>query len=242
MSPQVDQGAAPRFAQSPWAQGQVRMVRAGGELSQAPSRALFSLNGSIDLQDQITNPSGHEPTWNPALPAVSPLTPKEILFLSRAADSSSVLMLGFLEQRVTFYPQQVRALNLADALAQEGHLKPRARIAVIGGGAAGMSGGELHPPSVRGGQHPVPDIRAARGRGQRRGFRCGLSPRGSTDTGSQLWASRTGTIGLEGHHRQKWSSHGSSEASLCILSSPSPRRPAPALNTMLTRDCPSLQW
>jgi hypothetical protein len=44
-----------------------------------------------------------------------------------------------LEQRVTLYSQQVRALNLVAALISEGRLTEGSRVAIIGGGAAGLT-------------------------------------------------------------------------------------------------------
>ena len=48
-------------------------------------------------------------------------------------------MVGCYDSRITFYSQQVRALELAYALYDQGHLPPNARIAVVGGGAAGVT-------------------------------------------------------------------------------------------------------
>lgn len=48
-------------------------------------------------------------------------------------------VLGIEDTRITFFSQQVRALELAHALQHEHLLKANARIAVIGGGAAGIT-------------------------------------------------------------------------------------------------------
>ena len=48
-------------------------------------------------------------------------------------------MLGCYDDRITFYSQQVRALALAHALFDQHHLPADARIAVIGGGAGGVT-------------------------------------------------------------------------------------------------------
>ncbi len=48
-------------------------------------------------------------------------------------------VLGFYDTRITFYSQQVRALELAHALGHEHLLPGNARVAVIGGGAAGIT-------------------------------------------------------------------------------------------------------
>jgi hypothetical protein len=50
-----------------------------------------------------------------------------------------VLVLGSFEKRVTVYAQQVRALNLADAILAEGLARARGKIAIVGGGAAGIT-------------------------------------------------------------------------------------------------------
>jgi len=53
---------------------------------------------------------------------------------------TNVFVVGCLDERITFYAQQVRALNVIDALLGMGGLPPkRARVAVVGGGAAGIT-------------------------------------------------------------------------------------------------------
>ena len=49
-----------------------------------------------------------------------------------------VFVLGSLERRVTLYSQQVRALNLIHALFEQGRLRQGERVAVVGGGGAGI--------------------------------------------------------------------------------------------------------
>ena len=56
-------------------------------------------------------------------------------------ESPSVFVLGSNEPRVTIYSQQCRALNLAWALHETGQIAPEAKIAVIGGGIAGVTFG-----------------------------------------------------------------------------------------------------
>jgi hypothetical protein len=51
----------------------------------------------------------------------------------------SVFALGCFEPRVTIYSQQVRALNLAYSLLDTGSLLPKRRLAVVGGGFAGLT-------------------------------------------------------------------------------------------------------
>lgn len=48
-------------------------------------------------------------------------------------------ILGSFARRVTFYSQQVRALNLVDALCDSGRVTSRGEVAVIGAGVAGMT-------------------------------------------------------------------------------------------------------
>jgi NADH dehydrogenase FAD-containing subunit len=67
------------------------------------------------------------------------MNPNEVLASSLAPGTQSVYFLGCFESRVTVYAQQVRALNLAAALVSEGKIRPKGKIAVIGGGAAGMT-------------------------------------------------------------------------------------------------------
>jgi tetratricopeptide (TPR) repeat protein len=50
-----------------------------------------------------------------------------------------LFILGCFERRVTLYSQQVRALNLAHALFEEGRLAAGAKVLVIGGGPAGLT-------------------------------------------------------------------------------------------------------
>jgi cation diffusion facilitator CzcD-associated flavoprotein CzcO len=63
----------------------------------------------------------------------------EVLASSLAPGSDRVYFLGCFESRVTVYAQQVRALNLVSALVGEGKIRSTGKIAIIGGGAAGMA-------------------------------------------------------------------------------------------------------
>jgi hypothetical protein len=67
------------------------------------------------------------------------VTPQEIIAEARIPGTQTVLVLGSFEKRVTVYAQQVRALNLVDAILSEGLVRPRGKIAIIGGGAAGIT-------------------------------------------------------------------------------------------------------
>lgn len=71
-----------------------------------------------------------------------PLTSDERSIIENAAvpDTDCVFFLGCFEKRVTFYAQQVRALNLAHALLSENIVRPtNGKVAVIGGGLAGIT-------------------------------------------------------------------------------------------------------
>lgn len=57
----------------------------------------------------------------------------------RVPDSHQVYILGSFARRVTLYSQQVRALNLVYALFKTGKLDRGREIAVVGGGAAGLT-------------------------------------------------------------------------------------------------------
>ncbi|PBB18854.1 ABC-three component system protein [Mesorhizobium sp. WSM4313] len=56
-----------------------------------------------------------------------------------APANQDLFFVGSADRRITFYSQQVRALELAHALDASGRLLPDDRIAVIGGGAAGLT-------------------------------------------------------------------------------------------------------
>ena len=47
------------------------------------------------------------------------MTPQEIVEEARIPGTRSILVLGVFEKRVTAYAQQVRALNLVDAILSE---------------------------------------------------------------------------------------------------------------------------
>lgn len=68
------------------------------------------------------------------------MTPQQIIAEARIPEARSVLVLGSFEKRVTVFAQQVRALNLVDALLSEGLVRQQGgKIAIIGGGAAGIT-------------------------------------------------------------------------------------------------------
>lgn len=63
-----------------------------------------------------------------------------VLHHMRVPGERAVYVLGSFERRLTLYSQQVRALNLVYALTSAGHLRAGQHVAVIGGGAAGLTG------------------------------------------------------------------------------------------------------
>ncbi|KPH04380.1 hypothetical protein CO657_22905 (plasmid) [Rhizobium acidisoli] len=68
------------------------------------------------------------------------MTPQEIIAEARIPGTNSVLVLGSFEKRVTVYSQQVRALNLVDAILSENLVRPNGgKVAIVGGGAAGIT-------------------------------------------------------------------------------------------------------
>jgi hypothetical protein len=67
------------------------------------------------------------------------MTPDQVIRESLATNSNGVFFLGCFDSRVTVYAQQVRALNLVDAAISESYIGPESRIAIIGGGAAGIT-------------------------------------------------------------------------------------------------------
>ncbi|APG93212.1 hypothetical protein SAMCFNEI73_pB0012 (plasmid) [Sinorhizobium americanum] len=89
-----------------------------------PSRhSLYPIASGLLLRD-----------WGYAL-----LNPADIISGSQIAAAPGAYVLGFYDTRITFYSQQVRALELAHALFHEHLLPANARVAVIGGGAAGIT-------------------------------------------------------------------------------------------------------
>lgn len=68
------------------------------------------------------------------------MTPQEIIEAALVTGTKRVLVLGCFEQRVTVYSQQVRALNLVDAILSQGLVRQNGgKVAIVGGGVAGMT-------------------------------------------------------------------------------------------------------
>jgi tetratricopeptide (TPR) repeat protein len=79
------------------------------------------------------------------------LSPQQVLQHMEVPSQPGIFILGSLERRVTLYSQQVRALNLIHALLTTERLKKGQHVAVLGGGAAGLTaaaGAALHGCSV----------------------------------------------------------------------------------------------
>jgi tetratricopeptide (TPR) repeat protein len=69
---------------------------------------------------------------------VAKLSPAELLKHTQVPDFPCVHLLGEFESRVTVYSQQIRALNLVYSLFEQGRIEPGDKVAVIGGGVAGL--------------------------------------------------------------------------------------------------------
>lgn len=67
------------------------------------------------------------------------MTADEIIAEALIPETHSVFVLGSFEQRVTVFAQQVRALNLVDAILSRGLLQDTGSAAIVGGGAAGIT-------------------------------------------------------------------------------------------------------
>ncbi|NIK65450.1 ABC-three component system protein [Xanthomonas cannabis] len=68
------------------------------------------------------------------------MTPQEIVEAALVTGTKRIFVLGCFEQRVTVYSQQVRALNLVDALLSQNMVRRNGgKVAIVGGGVAGMT-------------------------------------------------------------------------------------------------------
>lgn len=68
-----------------------------------------------------------------------PLLAQDIIDGAAVRDRPNLFVIGCFDRRITFYSQQVRALSLVHALKDLGYLNTNPRIALIGGGAAGVT-------------------------------------------------------------------------------------------------------
>jgi hypothetical protein len=62
------------------------------------------------------------------------------IFESARVPNTNVFFLGCFETRVTVLSQQVRALNLVDAILDEGTVRQSGKVAIVGGGISGVTG------------------------------------------------------------------------------------------------------
>jgi hypothetical protein len=67
------------------------------------------------------------------------IRPRDILLHMQVPDKPGLYVLGLFEARVTFFSQQVRALNLIYSLWEEEWLRPGIKVAIIGAGGAGLT-------------------------------------------------------------------------------------------------------
>jgi hypothetical protein len=63
-----------------------------------------------------------------------------IIDFTHVPSTEDLYIVGSFAKSVTVYSQQVRALNLIDAMCGLGRLRRSSRVAVIGGGIAGAAG------------------------------------------------------------------------------------------------------
>ncbi len=70
---------------------------------------------------------------------MEPLHPHELLSWMTIESYPGVYLLGSYARYVTIYSQQIRALNLIDALCKTGQLQRGVSVAVVGGGIAGLT-------------------------------------------------------------------------------------------------------
>jgi len=68
-----------------------------------------------------------------------PPTPVETTTYFSVDPNQTVFALGHRERRITMHSQQIRALNLSAALLESGKVHSSSRVAIIGGGLAGLT-------------------------------------------------------------------------------------------------------
>jgi hypothetical protein len=90
----------------------------------------------IQHHEPVTAPDG-TPHGTP--PSGAGPTDVEVLQSCQVSDSGNLYVVGCLERRVTLYSQQVRALNLVSALIDAGRITRETKVAIVGGGAAGLT-------------------------------------------------------------------------------------------------------
>jgi len=68
-----------------------------------------------------------------------PTAPSDLLDDYRVPAAGNLYVLGSFDQRVTFYSQQIRALNLVDVLVRAGVLGEGSKLLIVGAGLAGLT-------------------------------------------------------------------------------------------------------
>lgn len=101
-----------------------------------PPETLIRIQTAVQ-QDPHNLPTLHKALSLPRM--ADKLTPDQILIAMRPKDCVGLYVLGSFDKRITFYAQQVRALTLVRALFEGKDLRAGQRVAVIGGGAAGIT-------------------------------------------------------------------------------------------------------
>lgn len=67
------------------------------------------------------------------------LKPFDVIEGASVPGHPRLYVVGCYDSRITFYSQQVRALELVHALHVQGHVSPNLRVAIVGAGAAGIT-------------------------------------------------------------------------------------------------------
>jgi hypothetical protein len=84
-------------------------------------------------------PSSPSTTDSSIIPATEDVSWSNLLDLFSLPGHPHIYLLGSFAKRVTFYAQQVRALNLIDALCKTGALYEGSRVGIVGAGVAGVT-------------------------------------------------------------------------------------------------------
>jgi hypothetical protein len=111
-------------------------AKTGSKISITPCTSLS--NDLMSLTDPAAHLSCYASTEETPLDDYSSHI-NQVLELMLVPDTRGIFVLGCFGRYITVYSQQVRALNLAWALQKTGALTNNTRIAVIGGGAGGLT-------------------------------------------------------------------------------------------------------
>lgn len=144
----IRHGISPRlFNPTPWMSEIIGALRAAGTVgnrrADAWAEALMFKPASEPVEPEIrrTKPAAKRGRKGPKrkAPAAPQLGPGQLLTAMSPTDWSGLFVIGSFDRRVTFYNQQVRALNLIKALFDHEDLLPGYRLGVVGAGAAGIT-------------------------------------------------------------------------------------------------------